>query len=279
MRIEHNIALNFVGGVWLIAMLKSSTELLWLNGAPSTITLLFDVVAMGVVVFIALSVFISQKRQQAELQSNISDAPKRALMLTLALVLALAGDIVNLNLSAQFYRYGELIKHDYLADSVWFFAPSYMLISLLAASVLRQLSCSIALLFGAAVISAALGLASFLTMMLPESGRYILIMTGGYAMIVAIPAAFGLLLLLRCYQLRLALPYWLVAGGLVLATVADALIGQFWLFGNNGAGYFPIIRQLNWLVYFSSQCLLLQLALLPSQHHDFIKLTKQAQPT
>ena len=45
----------------------------------------------------------------------------------------------------------------------------------------------------------------------------------------------------------------------MLAMIADALIGKFWIFGANGQGYFPLISHLNWIIYFGSQALIQQL--------------------
>jgi len=53
---------------------------------------------------------------------------------------------------------------------------------------------------------------------------------------------------------------WLVATGLVLATVADGVIGQFWIYGNDGEGYFPAAKYVNWSLYIGSQCLVIHLA-------------------
>ena len=50
-----------------------------------------------------------------------------------------------------------------------------------------------------------------------------------------------------------------VACGLVLATLADAVIGQFWLFGRGGQGWFPAVRDVNWVLYIGSQALVIHL--------------------
>ena len=52
---------------------------------------------------------------------------------------------------------------------------------------------------------------------------------------------------------------WCAALGLVLAMVADAIIGKFWIFGNEGQGYFPLVSHINWIIYFASQALIQQL--------------------
>jgi hypothetical protein len=50
-----------------------------------------------------------------------------------------------------------------------------------------------------------------------------------------------------------------VAAGLVLAAVADAVIGQFWLYGHAGQGFFPAVRDVNWVIYIGSQSLVIHL--------------------
>lgn len=47
--------------------------------------------------------------------------------------------------------------------------------------------------------------------------------------------------------------------GLVLASVADVVIGSFWIYGNEGQGFFPLVSDLNWMIYIGSQCLVLHL--------------------
>jgi len=49
-----------------------------------------------------------------------------------------------------------------------------------------------------------------------------------------------------------------VALGAILATVADAIIGHFWIVQDTA---YPTVRYLNWVIYFASQAMIQPLAL------------------
>lgn len=48
--------------------------------------------------------------------------------------------------------------------------------------------------------------------------------------------------------------------GLFITELADAIIGAFWIYGDQGRGVYLQVRFINWFVYISSQCLVIHLA-------------------
>jgi Ca2+/H+ antiporter len=73
---------------------------------------------------------------------------------------------------------------------------------------------------------------------------------------VTLLGVFGFCLIIQNVKFKEKANY-AVASGFILAMLADAVIGQFWLFANQGDGYFPIARHVNWVIYIGSQTLLL----------------------
>lgn len=173
--------------------------------------------------------------------------------LTLAsLAICSLGDLVNRNFSQTFFTHDNIIEHSYLADSVWFFFPGYALFVLTAWFVTRD-RVALWLRNTSLGVAAGAGLASFAGLVLPGTSPYVTVLTGSYAVLISlmVPVA---LWLVTAFGRRV----WPVALGAVLATAADTLIGQFWLFGD---GFYPGVAYLNLVVYFLSQALLQQLPL------------------
>lgn len=178
---------------------------------------------------------------------------KTVATLTLAsLAICSLGDLVNRNFSQTFFTHDNIIEHSYLADSVWFFFPGYALFVLTAWFVTRDRVASW-LRTASLVVAAGAGLASFAGLVLPGTSPYVTIMTGSYAALISLMVPVALWLVMA-FGRRV----WPVALGAVLATAADTLIGQFWLFGD---GFYPGVAYLNLVIYFLSQALLQQLPL------------------
>jgi hypothetical protein len=177
-----------------------------------------------------------------------------------SLVLCIGGDLVNFNLPETYYRHGSVVKHDYLADSVWFFAPGYLL--LLSAAVRVALDNGLGGLTIAGLLSVAglIGGVSINAMHLPGTDVYVSAITGFYGVLITAVGASGLAFALSFEKSRLRPAVLLVGGGIVLAAIADSVIGQFWIYGNNGEGFFPEARYVNWSLYIGSQCLVIHLA-------------------
>lgn len=178
----------------------------------------------------------------------------------LSLCLCIGGDIVNFNLPQTYYRHGDIVKHDYLADSVLFFGPGYTLLLaavLLSAKHLGGAGATWVLgMLGAALL---LGGMSFFSIYIPGSGAYVAGITGSYSILITAVGISGLLLLAPYHVLQAPLSIWAICIGLALAALADAVIGTFWIYGNAGQGFFPLVRDANWILYISSQCLVILL--------------------
>lgn len=184
-----------------------------------------------------------------------------AVLCSAALMLCTVGDVINFNLSQHYHRYATLIKHDYLIDSILFFAPGYSLLFLACVlaykrqQAISQLK-SILFMLVVLVISAT----SLATMYLDGAGIPILAMTGVYSVVVTAVALMGLMLVIAYGGFHAPKPIMWVSLGLFLAALADAIIGAFWIYGNQGQGFYPQVRYINWFIYISSQCLVIHLA-------------------
>lgn len=184
-----------------------------------------------------------------------------AVLCSAALMLCTVGDVINFNLSQHYHRYATLIKHDYLIDSILFFAPGYSLLFLACVlaykrqQAISQLK-SILFMLVVLVISAT----SLATMYLDGAGIPILAMTGVYSVVVTAVALMGLMLVIAYGGFHAPKPIMWVSLGLLLAALADAIIGAFWIYGNQGQGFYPQVRYINWFIYISSQCLVIHLA-------------------
>lgn len=172
----------------------------------------------------------------------------------LSLALCVLGDLINRNYFDLYYQHGSNIEHSYLADSVWFFFPGYACFIVAAYRVGRQRSLSRVFMFGTGLVFSVLGLLSFVTMYQDGAGTYVATLTGTYAALIAVMCAAALWLIKACGWAAMK---W-IAIGAVLASVADALIGNFWIYRE---GFYPAIAHINMMIYFASQALLQQLPL------------------
>lgn len=187
-----------------------------------------------------------------------------------SLALCILGDLVNRNFPQTFYAHDSVIEHSYLVDSVWFFFPGYALF-LVAAWKATSPQVPGLLRWPLLVIAAVAAATSFAGLVLPGCSPYVVLMTGGYAVLIAlmVPAAVWI-------AVALGRPAWPVAAGAALATIADALIGHFWLFGR---GHYPDIAYLNFVVYFLSQVLVQQLPVVLAQQHAIAADRNPARPS
>lgn len=184
-----------------------------------------------------------------------------AVLCSAALMLCTVGDVINFNLSQHYHRYATLIKHDYLIDSILFFAPGYSLLFLacvLAYKRQQAISQLKSILFMVVVL--VISATSLASMYLDGAGIPILAMTGVYSVVVTAVALMGLMLVIAYGGFHAPKPIIWVSLGLLLAALADAIIGAFWIYGNQGQGFYPQVRYINWFIYISSQCLVIHLA-------------------
>lgn len=193
-------------------------------------------------------------------QSTSNRRHRRVAWLSVAsLLVCLGGDIVNANLSGTFYRYGGVVKHDYLAESVVFFGPGYLLLLLTGVLVAIDSNVKGWMMFSSILLGALLGTTAVLSIHLPGTGVFVTAMTLGYAALIGAVALFGFVIVHAMGGIRASAGVWAVGLGFLLAGVADAVIGAFWIYGNGGEGYSPTVRHVNWILYVGSQCLVIHL--------------------
>ncbi|MCF6434014.1 hypothetical protein [Pseudoalteromonas sp. MMG022] len=174
-----------------------------------------------------------------------------------SLILCICGDVVNFNLSNHFFDSSNVVKHDYLIDSVLFFAPGYVMLLLVMGYIFKHYY-SAQFLAKVTLLSFAVATLSYINMVNVEAELYIIVVTYFYSILITLIGASGILLWYM-YGISAPLGIWLCSIGLVLATVADCVIGTMWIFGNDGQGFYPLARELNWVLYISSQSLVIHL--------------------
>ncbi len=176
-----------------------------------------------------------------------------------SLIVCVGGDIVNANFSNTFHRYEGAVKHDYLAESILFFGPGYFLLLVNGALVSIHNEVKASVIYLSVLIGALLGIASLFVMHLPGTGVFVTVMTAGYAALIAVVGIFGFVIIHSFGGKNASTGPWLVGLGFMLAGVADAVIGNFWIYGNGGAGFYPTVRHVNWILYIASQSLVIYL--------------------
>ena len=198
---------------------------------------------------------------------------KVAWLSSLSLMLCVGGDIINTNFPHTFYRYEGVVKHDYLAESIFFFGPGYLLLLVNGVVVAIDSGMRSQVIYVSILVGVLLGGASLLLMHLPDTGVFVTAMTGSYAALIGAIGTFSFVMIHALGGLRSSFGSWLVGLGFILACVADAVIGNFWIYGNGGEGYYPAVRYINWILYIGSQCLVIQLPYVLVSRH--IHLTMQ----
>lgn len=222
--------------------------------------ILFGVGEMLLIIALLGNGWLIKRHWQGQQPGSLAASTARLMFYSLAI--CVLGDLVNRNFGGELFGHGPLIAHAYLVDSIWAFAPGYALFLLASWRVARQAGVCPKRMTGIAIGAAALGLIGYIDLPAPGTSGYVLALTGGYAALITVVGAAAIWLVLALGWSRA----WPVAIGAVLATLADALIGHFWLFRE---GYFPTVSHLNWIIYFGSQALLQQLPLqLPATHTD-----------
>ncbi len=265
--IECNRTMKTAIIIWLIAVTQSLLAISGIFGITNTtyerITFgLLELMTMVLVIanLAAINRFIAKKKHPI--------AYKLGRLCFYSLLFCFIGDIINRNFLQQFYQYDSLIKHSYLADSVVFFFPGYLILTAAVVYIAKLKGVSNRFLITTAILASITALYTYFDMHLANSSTLLTLITASYSVLVSILAVSAIWLLKAFRWRQASLKIWLVAFGLVLAMIADAIIGQFWIFGNQGQGYFPMVSHINWIIYVASQLLVQQLplALLQNKH-------------
>lgn len=204
--------------------------------------------------------------------SFVAQRSSTADLTLLSLLLCCGGDLVNRNLHHSFYAYDNVIEHSYLVGSVWFFLPGYGLFIYTVWTVCKNSLSAFAISFlkwPLLTLTGGIGTLTYAKMVyaLPVTPSwYVLAVTGVYSVVITlmIPAAVWI------YCAFGSLGRY-VAIGAILATIADVVIGQFWLFAVPSAGFYPEIASVNWILYFLSQALIQQIPLV--EHFATLKVS------
>lgn len=216
---------------------------------------LIELVTMGLVIMNSVAILRFVNEQESPLARMVSQA------CLCSLILCFLGDIVNRNFFQEFYQYGDVVKHSYLADSVLLFFPGYSIIIAMIAAIAFKRGVTKRFIGITALLASVIALCTYFDMHITNTDTTLTLITMSYSILVSI-LAISAIWLLKAFAWRQApLRVWLAALGVLLAMIADAIIGQFWIFGNQGQGYFPIVSHINWIVYVASQLLIQQLPL------------------
>lgn len=211
------------------------------------------------VVLIALLINSLMIKRWVVANTNDRAFIKIAWLSFLAIFFCLLGDVTNFNLPEIFYRYKSVIKHDYLVDSIYFFLPGYTLLLLAGFRAIELNTKDKRFIRYPVVAGSVLGMLSMFMMHLPNTDWFITISTAIYAMLIGVVGFTGLAFILSFGGLKASKSELLVGVGFILAAVADAIIGNFWIYGNQGEGFYPQVRYFNWMVYIASQCMVIHL--------------------
>jgi hypothetical protein len=252
--------------IWLVATIESIGGLcgLWsVTGKERLAILLIEAVVL-------IALLANCYAIKSWIYRHSTDPSHRFLawITIVSLALCLCGDVVNFNLPLTYYRYGGIVKHDYLVDSVLFFAPGYILFLVAACWISLTNGLKPKILFSSLAIAALVGAISFFSMHLAGTGMHVTMVTGIYAILITLVGVSGVLLFVALQKSTARLYVFFVASGLVLAAVADGVIGQLWIYGNKGEGFYPTAKYINWSLYIASQCMLIHLARLAVLHKN-----------
>ena len=170
-----------------------------------------------------------------------------------SLVLCGLGDLVNRNYLEQHFQWDEVIRHSYLVTAIWFFLPGYAVVIGVNRMVSRS-AVSVRFAVGSAVIAAVVGALAFATDHVDGMARYPATMIALYSSVLAVLAG-STVWLVKAFGWR---PSAVVVAGCLLAVVADALIGRFWI----ATDHYPTVEHTNWIVYFASLAMIQRLPFL-----------------
>lgn len=175
----------------------------------------------------------------------------------LSLGLCALGDLVNRNYLEQSYQWDDVLRASFLVTAIWFFFPGYAVIIGVNRLVTRP-SVSRGFMAASSVVAVVVGLGAYASNHDPAMSRYASGMIAAYTVMLTVLGA-SAVWLVRAYGWRAS---WVPALGCVLALVADALIGNFWIYRD----HFPTIEHVNWIPYFASLAMIQRLPFLVADH-------------
>jgi len=252
MRSEQNINAHVVAIVTASTLIQCTALLGILPiAANSPGRHLFSTVEMVLVLLLLVQGW--RIRQWAIEFSQPALVRKIARLCFYSLVLCCLGDLINRNYFEQYYQFDTVIKHSYLIQAIWFFFPAYSLIAIANWHASRQ---KVSARFAAisVLISLALGSLAFLSRYNPAVSRYISSAIFVYTLMQAVMLVSTLWLIKTHGWTASAV----VVIGIWLASVADLLIGNFWIHQD----LFPVIEHVNWIIYFTSLAMIQQMPFL-----------------
>lgn len=170
-----------------------------------------------------------------------------------SLVLCGLGDLVNRNYLEQHFQWDDAVRHSYLVTAIWFFLPGYAVVIGVNRLITRSaVPGRFAVTSGAA--AAVVGALALASDHVAGMARYPATMIALYTMVMAVLAG-STIWLVRAFGWRASA---VVVAGCLLAVVADALIGRFWI----ASDHFPAIEHANWIIYFGSLAMIQRLPFL-----------------
>jgi hypothetical protein len=177
----------------------------------------------------------------------------------LSLALCGLGDLVNRNYLEQSYQWDDVLRYSYLVTAIWFFFPGYALIIWVNRLVTRS-AVSTGFALGTAAAAAVVGFGVYTGNHDPAMATYSSTMICLYTVMLTILGA-STIWLIRTYGWAASR---VVVAGCLLALVADALIGNFWI----ARDHFPTVEHVNWIPYFASLAMIQQLPFLVDRLAD-----------
>jgi Na+/melibiose symporter-like transporter len=189
--------------------------------------------------------------------SNIKFHQQLAFLSLSSIIFCFFGDLVNFNLPKSYYNYGSYVKHDYLLSSVVFFGPGYALLITAIYWNAFKLKVPKKLIYLSLVIGLIIANLSFLFMKTGGTNYTLKFLVYCYSIIVTLTGVSGILFYLSYRKHEINKMVYLITLGCLLAPLADLIIGTFWIFGNEGQGFYPVARYANWFIYISSQALVI----------------------
>jgi hypothetical protein len=212
---------------------------------------IFSTVEMSLVALLLVQGWRIVRWSRDMSQSRITQ--QMAVICFYSLALCGLGDLVNRNYLEQYYQFDEIIKHSYLVTAIWFFFPAYTLI-IVANRRITQRAIGSRVAATTVAVSALIGLLLYLTNHDPAVSHYSSGMILIYTMMLCVLAG-STLWLVRAYGWHASR---IVVIGCLLALVADALVGNFWIYRD----HYPTIEHVNWIVYFTSLAMIQQIPFL-----------------